>query len=239
MSQKLRMPTLVMVAALIPTVTATCQDQTLPTADEVITDFIEALGGPIALSDITTCRMVGSFSFQVHRSELEIKYKNGRCLVHKTNPEMSFGNNRRQWWWQRGQHFGREPVMDDDALIASQMFLASPWFLGWQDYDGSVSIVGESVFHDKPAWRLRFANNAGFTVDRYFDKETGLLLGSRSVVHGDVAEWELEFRETDGVLWVSRALCHARGQTAELVVNEVELEVLIDSNEFGLTKPTR
>ncbi len=119
--------------------------------------------------------------------------------------------------------------------------------LDWLNYDGEIRVEGEEDVVvkgeldavAKPAWRLRFEPKSGPPSDRYFDKQTGLLLKvSMVAVAGDeeieTDSYFSDYKEVDGVLMPHKVFQVTGGEREYMFVyEEIKVNPNIPAERFA------
>ena len=52
--------------------------------------------------------------------------------------------------------------------MASQFAFCTPQFLEWREFEGDVEVVEATEFRGNDVWHLRFSDESGIDVERYF-----------------------------------------------------------------------
>ena len=181
------------------------QETDQPTAERVIEDFIEALGGEMAVSNFESCRLTGRCEGSIS-GDFEYLYRDGSFVLVADFERMGrtgLGTDGDRWWRIDA---GKKPTLVSGRESRGwRMFaFATPVFLNWLEFDGKLELLGATEFDDQLAWQVRFTIEDDMTVDRYFDQETGLLIGADYTTDDNRVTWTYEFEDVDGVMWVSR-----------------------------------
>ncbi|MGI9517823.1 MAG: hypothetical protein ACR2NP_12300 [Pirellulaceae bacterium] len=223
---------------------ATCesraQQANTPEAAEVIDDFIEALGSEMMLSSIESCRIGGRVAGPVS-GDMEVRCK-GQNFVsemqYSASTTVTFGLTDGTWWTQNGDS-SRTSIEGAMANAIQSVNLTNLYFRSWPEFDGTIEVVGPADFREQETWELRFTSKNDAEVNRFFDRESGLLVGCRYDLQGSNFEWSYEYSEVEDMLWISRAVAHQESVEFELTFTDFDLEAEIDDSIFALDTDDR
>ncbi|MGI9518490.1 MAG: hypothetical protein ACR2NP_15650 [Pirellulaceae bacterium] len=217
---------LLLAGLMIATPTWGQQQETLPSPDEVLDAFYEVLGGEMAIAGIEQVRITGE-SAEPMSGDLELLYKDGKVLMRFTSDGVSgesvTGFNGKVWWRHLPSTPDPQQISDDERAMVQHFALFTPQFLTWREHEGSTEVTDTTEFRGNRVWHLKFTDTDGQVVDRYFDQNTGLLLGARIETSLIEHVTLYEFTDIDGVMWVSAV-------TAEQKVDDVAAEYDIQLN---------
>ncbi|MGI9518491.1 MAG: hypothetical protein ACR2NP_15655 [Pirellulaceae bacterium] len=180
------------------------QTGTLPSADDVLDAFYEALGGEMAIAGIDQVRITGR-SEEPMPASMELLYKDGKMLFRNSNAgqESVTGFDGKTWWRKLPGTVRPKELSGQNRAMARHFALFSPRFLKWPEINQSIEVVESISFRGNQAWQMAFTDSDGQVVDRYFDRNTGLLLASRIKTSHFEQLFIYEFKDVDGVMWVT------------------------------------
>ncbi len=205
-----------------------------PTADEVLDGFYEALGGEMAITGIDQVRITGE-SAEPMTGEMELLYKEGKMLMRFTSygpsGESITGFDGKAWWRRPPGTETAQEISDEDLALVQHFALFTPQFLAWRDFAGSIEVTDTSEFHGHRVWHLKFTNPDGQVIDRYYDRDTGLLLGNRIEIERIEHVTLYEFKDINGVKWVSTATLK---QTVDSVESEYDVKLTFTDFDFDV-----
>jgi hypothetical protein len=177
----------------------------LPTVDQVLSKYVEALGGKGALEKLKTRMMKGSqIRFDGTAWPVEIYQaapNKFASIVTTPNGIVSFGFNGTVGWSKnpRGQ---RE--LSGEALV--QMKRSAEFYgdLKLKELYPNMTLEGTEKVGDREAYAIRSKVGEKRTEKLYFDTQTGLLiriLSLNDTILGDIPDQEdlSDYREVDGV----------------------------------------
>ncbi|MGI9517824.1 MAG: hypothetical protein ACR2NP_12305, partial [Pirellulaceae bacterium] len=214
----------------------------LPSVDEVLNNFSEALGGEMAIAGMSEVQFKGSFSGQTS-GELEVKYKDGKYVFTYTlegvgRVQQGFDGKN---WWRSLPGKEKEAMVGEEAAMARQFAICTPQFLNWREFDGTIEVVERTEMRGKDVWRLTFIDKDDVTKDRYFDREAGLLVVASLRESHPVSSTTLyKFEDFEGVLWPTRITSESRingaaeSITTVIEFTEFDFDVQLDDDEFTM-----
>lgn len=225
---------LVFAGVLLTTVVG-ASGEALPSVEEILDRYVEAVGGRDAIEKLTTrvCRgdLITDLSWrppvEVVPFEAYAKVP-GRVLIVK---EEITGVVRREafdgkvGWWQEDGRSER----DDDAVRLKTAWLVDPqgpvrlrhYFPGLR-LTGKTTVAGREAYVVEPAG-LKKAHHA-----LHFDVETGMLIRIGYY-------WDLqEYGEVDGVKVPFRVAMSRKGGSSTFVFDEIEHNVPIEDARFEM-----
>jgi hypothetical protein len=177
----------------------------LPTVDQVLSRYVEALGGRAALEKLKTRMMKGSqLRFDGTASPVEVYQASPNkfvSIVTTANGIVATGFDGTVGWSKnpRGQ---RE--LSGEAL--AQMKRAADFHadLKLKELYPNMTLEGKEKVFDREAYVIRSKVGEKRTEKLYFDTQTGLLiriLGLNETILGDIPDQEdlSDYREVDGV----------------------------------------
>ncbi|MGI9518493.1 MAG: hypothetical protein ACR2NP_15665 [Pirellulaceae bacterium] len=221
------------------TAVASGQQQTLPSADEVLDAFYEALGGEMAISSVSDVRFTGSYG---RPGNLEVKYKSGKFVLGYDmgdSGQLRLGFDGTKWWRSHPRR-RIEILQGEDMAMARQYSVCSPRFLEWRDIDGAVEIVEGTDFRGTAVWHVKFTDDEGVVVDRFFDQESGLLVATK--VESEKADSTMlyEFEDFEGVLWASRLVNETKIKgnenvyATEILFTDYDFDAQLNDDDFAM-----
>ena len=226
---------------------ALAQEQaSLPSVEEVLDNFYEALGGEMAIAGMSEVQLKGSYRGQVS-GEFEIKYKEGKYVFTYTldgvgRVQQGFDGKH---WWQSLPGQERQAVEGEAAAMARSSAVCTPQFLDWREFDGTIEVVARIELHGKAVWHLTFTDQDEVVIDRYFDCESGLMvtatLDNKSNPGPVSTTTNYEFEDFEGVLWPTRITGETRIQgaaessTTVIEFTDFDFDAQLDDDEFTMS----
>jgi photosynthetic reaction center cytochrome c subunit len=214
----------------------------MPTAQQVLDKYVQAVGGAEALGKISSRVEKGTLSgFGPHSVSVEIfsKAPDKRISVTHMPRGDSYTAFDGQAGWMTG-FGGRLQDMEGADLYAARL-----------DADFQLAADATKVFRqvrmakpekvgDQEAWVLLGITPGQLPVKLYFDKESGLLLRQLRYAQTPVGRYPTQvdyadFRENDGVKVPFRWTIARPGSSFTIQVDEMQQNVPVDDSKF--TKP--
>ena len=166
---------------------------------------------------------------------LELVYKDGKSLMRFTSYGISgesvTGFDGKRWWRHLPGADEPQEITGEDRALVQNFALFTPQFLRWRDFQGTTQVTDTAEFRGTPVWHLKFTDPDGLVVDRYFDRDNGLLVSDRTQA-GRVQNVMLyEFTEINGVQWVSVATVET---TVDSVESEYDVQLRFDDFDFDV-----
>jgi hypothetical protein len=210
---------------------ATTQD-TVPTLEEILERYIEAVGGREAIEGLTTRVLSGRLVTDLPTRQPPVYESNGFVISGKVPGKYLYVqqsargahrdgcDGRVCWRWARGE---TELDAHYDPRFA--------WFIGPQnairmwDYFPDMRMRGAGTLEGRSVYLVDIDDDVSHAL--YFDAETGLLvrLGYNREID--------DYRELDGVLVPFSMSISRKGGSSTYIVEEIEHNVPIDDSEFA------
>lgn len=178
----------------------------LPSADDVYTRAMEAMGGTSKIRRIESISLTAttkSMNGDVVREHKWARF-GGRHTKGTTKQDMrEFGTDGKSPWAKIGdQYVLLDPVQPSALLTQSEMYIDM--------IDPAVSIASENAsgvvdalvrFEGRPCYRVVAMYQSSFSQDLFFDQETHLLVGAQQVARRK-RETQVfkDWKEVDGIL---------------------------------------
>jgi hypothetical protein len=180
----------------------------LPKPDALYAKYVEAIGGEEALRGHTSYRVSGAWSMPAMGME-------GRFRITAAAPSYyllvlnapGMGEIRSGYdgkvGWMDGDLTGAS-LLEERELAQTKVDADFYYPLNFSKHYTELKTIEIKEFAGKACYRVRGTRRTGDQVSHYFDRETGLLLGStgvRSSEFGDINTTIIhsEFQEVDGI----------------------------------------
>ena len=181
----------------------------LPTADEVLDQYIEATGGKAAYKKQTSRVMTGTI--EITGANLKGTMTVTQAAPNKVFLVMNIGpiGETKQATdgkdaWEVSAINGERDMMGDekDAFIREAFFYKE---LDWKDLYAKTECVGIEDVEGKPAYKIVLTPKSGKPTTQYYDKTSHLLIKQTSTTAtpmGDlvVDVYPSDYKITDGIL---------------------------------------
>jgi len=205
----------------------------LPSVDEVLENYINALGGRETIEKLTTRTCTGYLVKDVHWEEPP--YDVARLKICSKMPDKFLMNIFDSAYDENMVYNGEEGWRKDAKGIHRDDYIgkiSTAWLLNPQhaihmkDYFKDLQITGRETVKDRTAYVMESEGHSKEYFGLYFDVETGLLI--RIGYHHDL----LDYREVDGVMIPFRIIFGRKGGAYTYFFNEVKHNEQIDDNLF-------
>ena len=214
----------------------------LPSADEILKRYRDALGGEAAIRKHTSRRFKGTF-------EIPAQGMKGDLTVTAMAPDLmtvvvtlpGLGELRRGYDGKVA--WSIDPAIGPRLLEGRE---ADEFKHSADFYDDlheaskfkSITVVGRGPFEGKDAYELKLVRDSGFEYTEYFSVETGLIVGGKLKASSQMGEVPVttssgEYKAFDGVLVPTVTKQRMMGLEQVVTVTSVSFEP-VDAAEFAL-----
>ena len=245
-SGKLMVFAAVVAAAIMPLTLAVpvCLAADLPSAEEVIEDYIEATGGREAYAKIENIMTTGKFEMPSQGIVMNITSYSARpnlmyaVIESPQLGKMERGISREGVAWENSMMTGpsikegkEKQQMLDDALIDKMV--------RWKEVYSKAENMGIENVDGKECYKVVFTTKNGSTETLYFEKESGLLVKTERTIHSQMGEIQSavsikDYRETDGILTSYLTEVSLMGQTRKITIEKIETNIELPDTLFDL-----
>ena len=185
-------------------------DDDLPSANEIIRNYIDARGGEQQLFGLSSLQVKGHVDTLQGPSRwhnFELHWKDGRWRSRFTGESRNFSRGRYggRFWvaktpdspaWANDEENRRMTCINREPDLSQS----------WLQWDGEITVEGREPVGDRDTWRVEFVHDNGFAVTRWFDAETGLVAQTSYLDGGErLTTTSDEYRDVDGVLFSVKA----------------------------------
>ena len=208
------------------------------TAEEVLNDYLEAIGGKAALQEVNTLELVMSAEFP--QGKLEIVSQ--RKAPHQSVTEVKMGGNvvnKVVFDGEKGVQMamGQKMPMDEkttaDTKLSSAMFMEMELLNGEIDYQ----ITGKEAVEGNDAYVISFTMPSGASTSLYYDTETGLKL--KQVTAMETPQGQMtqgtsygDYQEVDGIMIPFSQSTSVGPQVIDAKVETVKINKGLDDEIF-------
>ena len=211
----------------------------MPTANQILDKYTQALGGADALHKITTRMEKGNILFGTNKTPVEVfaKAPGKRVTVtHTPNGDSYTAFDGTGGWLQNGTRPATDMSPADSAIskVNADFFLVSDA----KQLFRQLRVVRPEKIGDRDMYVIIAANQGQMPVRMYFDQQTGLLARVVQYVDTGLGRNPVEvnysdYRAADGIKvpfhWqVARPLGHF-----DIQIDEVHQNVTIDDSKFA------
>lgn len=175
--------------------------QALPTADDVIAEYIEAVGSEMALHGIESIHLEADFDGLETRGDgkVVLNYHNGMWHYdfQLDDGQHTYIHCDDGSYWQNPDAWLEMSETNRVKFQEIVPVLNAP--LRWLEYDGEIEVRGIEEVVGQKCYRLEFRPEGGDPVTRYFDVDTKLLMRMTYSTNGRTADWFLsDYQEIEG-----------------------------------------
>jgi hypothetical protein len=222
---------------------STTQAQSQPTAKEIIEKYVAALGGKEKLASIKSMVMKADMEITgVGKADMSTTQANKKVLAIINLPgmgEMRQGSDGTTAWVVspfQGAMLLEGRMKDQINTQAESLFPALSWLDG---YKGKIESAGEADVDGKACYKLNFTSESGSNSTSYFNKESGFVVKTESVVDSPGGEMEItqfsdDFKDVDGIMVPHKQVTEMPQGEMVMTVTEVKLNQDIPEDTFAL-----
>jgi zinc protease len=210
----------------------------LPSANDVIARYVKAVGGKAAFEKIESQKMVGTFEMQAQglRGKL-VAYGKRPDKLHIRISIPGIGDMLQGYdgtvGWAMTAVTG--PMLLEGAMLEQVKEQAQFDSMMHNEADfKSMETEAVTEFGGKECYKLKLVRKSGREVTEFYDKKTGLLVGTTEVQEsplGPVAVTSLaeEYKQFDKLLLATKLTQKIGPLTQVITVSEVEFNTVDDS----------
>jgi photosynthetic reaction center cytochrome c subunit len=212
----------------------------LPTAQQVLEKYVQALGGAEALDKISSRVEKGTlsgFGGKTFPVDIYAKAPDKRIsIVHMPKSEMYTAFDGQSGWLTG--FGGRIQDMEGADLYAARLDADFRNLSDARQVFRQVRMAKPEKVDDREAWVLLGVTPGQPPVKLYFDKESGLLLREMRYAQTPVGRYPTQvdyadFREADGVKVPFRWTIARPGNSFTIQVSEIQQNVPVDDSKFA------
>lgn len=195
---------------------ALAQEEAQATADQVLAKFVDALGGELTLLGNDNATIRGTLKGSVYADDGEVMveidgsikllYKSEKFFVEmdsETAGISSQGFDGVTWWCKSVPTSDRRTASREERIWTQSLLFCSQQAVHWSAMSPKTTALKDETFAGKEAHDLVRDLGGEDRVHHYFDKSSGLLIGSKSEWDGQNFTSLYEFQEVDGIMCVN------------------------------------
>lgn len=201
--------------------------QQLPPAQQIVDRYVQAIGGRPAFARLTSRHMVAEMSMSGMTMQMETfttRPNKMVAVVSVSGMTINSGYDGQVAWTNSPATGPRlvdgaelKQVLDNASFDRSMDPAAS---------STSMTTVGERTVNGRACWDVKIVSANGMESTNCFDKETGLLIGTRSKQTSQMGEMEVDavvsdYKDFDGVKIPTRMVSSMMGQQVVMTVKSV------------------
>jgi len=217
---------------------ATAQD-----ADDIIKDYLKAVGGADKLSAITSMKMVGKASSPMGDSEMtmiKMAPNKNKMLINAAGTLMTMAYDGDIAWMINPWAGGAPTKLEgDQAKRVPQEEIEDP-FLNYSDKGHTVKFLGEEDINDETHNKVRLTKKSGeemvyyFNADSYLPTQMKMLLTEGQAKGSILVSTFGDYKEVDGVKLPHLSETTIDGNMlSKFVIEEITINLEIADSEFA------
>lgn len=204
-------------------------------AEEVIRDFIEAIGGEMRLRSIGDVRIKGHINYadKVNKARFTWRFRGSKFSnSHKNRNHKTYyrGFDGKETCWGRFQ--GNRWKVEKPSLVSVKILRSPTQILEWIDDPPKLMRMGITDFAGQKAIQVDFTYPGDVVIHRFFDADSKRLLGERMPPQSNL-ERRFDYKEQDGVLFFDRIESISSGTLyCQMVAESLETNVVYETALF-------
>lgn len=230
-----------------PDATASGGEGTLPTAESLWAQHVEAVGGRVALEQYRSSHAVGRFEVPAQGigGPLELMAAAPNKLLVQIQVS-GMGTVRNGYDGEVGWtiHPATGPMVLEGRML-DQLRQQADFYgiLRPEVYVQRSETIGESEFDGRPCYKVRVTTRWNEEYFEFFDKATGLLAGSIRTQETPMGALEVttmtrDYREFGGIKVPARVVQRLLGQEQSFMIESIEYDG-VDDSVFALPQEIR
>lgn len=210
------------------------------TADDVISKYVDAIGGKKQISKIKSLHVEGTMEIEGMEGITKTTTLSGKGVLVEVDMMGSMIVNciTDQGGWTINPFMGSstpEDIPEDQYNSAKYQIVIGGPFINYNESGFKAEIAGEGAVGDSKAVIVKLTSPEGIVSEHYFDTDSGYLV--RSVEDGDMGEnvsTFSDYRESAGFLTPHNIEISAAGGQAYIymTVDKVEVNQPVDESIF-------
>lgn len=231
-----------LVAALAAVVVAapfgSASAASLPSAQEIIDNYIKAIGGKAAIGKINNRVTKGVFSLV--DMGMTANYENIVAPPNAYNAisiegmgEVLNGISDGVAW---ESHFmNGDSILEGDRKLTAERGATLNQYVDWQKWYSSAEVKGEEAVGESTAYAVEMTPKSGDPSTVYFDKESGLIVQTDGVGQDGMMASTIigDYKDVNGVK-VPHSIRIEGGMTIEITMESIEHNAEIADDAFAL-----
>jgi len=208
------------------------------TAEQVIANYIEAVGGEEALNNIEDMTMEMSFSQQGMEIAITSQKKNpGKSKTEVVAMGQTF--SKTVFDGQKGKQSGMqgESMLEGSALEDARLSAYPVQEMGLAKEGYEIELIGVEEVDGKKAYVIEWVSPLGSVSSHYYDADTGLKLQSVSTTQTPQGEMSQTikidgYQEVNGMKFPQALSTQMGPQNVEMSVDSIEINTGLADEEF-------
>lgn len=214
-------------------------------ADDVINDYISAIGGKKNLDKITSLKMTSQIASDMFEAEATSTLLSGKGYKMEMDVMgyQSVSCFTDEGGWRTDPMSGStEQIPEDEYKIGKgQIFVGGPWE-SYSEIGFKVELVGRADVNGVNTYQIRLTvDGTDTSTDHFFDPDSHLLIRSSATVEAQGYDMEMvtdykEYKEIEGGIKLSHVqeIDYGGQMSMEITLNTVEVNVPVDPAIFSM-----
>jgi len=227
-------------------------EKPLPTVDEIVAKYLEAIGGRDKLKAIQSMKMTGKMVMGQGMEApftLEMKRPKGVRMDFTFQGMTASSAFDGEKGWRVIPFQGRtdpEPLSADEIKqVKDQADIDGP-LVDYKDKGSTVDLVGRESVEGADTYHLKITNKDGDVRNMYLHADEFLPIKEtmKRTLHGNEMELETsvgEYKDVGGLKFPHSVETKAKGMPTgqAMVIEKIELNVPVDSSRFQMPEPKK
>lgn len=208
------------------------------TAQTVLQNYINAIGGSENILKIKSIEQVGKYGMGPMQLDMNVK------IQDQTKMAMSIAMNGMEMMKQvfdgtkgMSSQMGQKAEMGDDEIAAAREQMDMLYELHLAQYNKTAELKGIDELNGEEVYVVEVKEANGDTSTDYYSVATGLKLQSLSVTQNEgesvtIQTTYSDYKEYGGVKFVTKTVQAAGGQEVTIAVSEIKINPKFDDNTF-------
>jgi hypothetical protein len=222
--------------AAMPAMTASAAD--LPSAEDVIGKYLDAIGGKDKATGFKTRIMKGTFNLVDMGMEASITMymapPNYLSVVELPGMGTALQGVTDGKAWQSIEAMGQIGFVEGEEAAGMLQQAEMELYANWDKHYASAESVGEETVGDVECIKVEMTPKEGSASTVFFDKESGLIVQTTAMAQGMEAITTIaDYKEIDGVK-IPHSMSMGGMMTVEITIDSVENNAEIADDQFDV-----
>jgi hypothetical protein len=213
-------------------------------ADEIINDYFNAIGGRDKIAQINSVHITGTFSVMGTDGDEDVIILNGKgfkSTVSFNGQNVVQAATDKGGWMVNPFMGSSDPVaipQEQYAAMKDQIYVGGV-LLNYKNTGATVQFLGMDTVDSKPAYKIEATSTDSLKTTFYIDSATHYLTQLVREFQGQVTTAKYsDFRKTDfgNIMPYAEELSLPQGMQATSTINKIEVNVPVDATVFDMPK---
>ncbi len=210
----------------------------LPSAEDVIAKYLDAIGGKDKATSFKTRVMKGKFNLVDMGMEAGLTMymapPNFLNVIELDGMGTALQGVTDGKAWQSIEAMGQIGFVEGEEAAGLKQQAELELLANWDKHFDSAETVGEEAVGDAECVKVEFTPKEGSPTNYFFDKESGLMVQSVAMAQGMEAVTTVgDYKEVDGVK-IPHSLSVGGMMTIEITIESVENNADIAADQFAI-----